>query len=356
MKSRRWIPLLTILLLCLILVLRASAQNDQNTRYLPLVVVNRPAPPNLPPSWSTSYYIDMPVLDLDVMGQLGCEIGTRHASSPGVQDELVVLDFGKPTYQNGEYGASLLYRLGHAPVSAIAEAVEEYADFYRLCSQSDPNSNLVIGVGTSNYDVNVTYGHGAAWAAMVNTVNNWLINKGYFTKVIAYGASDMEISWNTPAITRAWVNGYDSANLYPLINFGDAAGCPTRLSDQGDLTCNPGWVLEDLWYISFGVGSAYPLPLIYANPNQYYPQSSVNAAQWARMGKYGYDIHGARVDFLGAMTQYQSCLQVPDDASCELLDNTPEEGVQYLYYELSLYPPITQALRYSTDIKWWDPP
>jgi hypothetical protein len=356
MKLRRWIPTIIITLLCLIFVLRVSAQADQNKQYLPLVVVNRPTSVTQPETWSTSYYVDMLVLDLNVMGQLGCEIGTRHANTPGAQDELVVLDFGKPTNQGGQYGASLLYRTGHAPLSAIRDAVEEYADFYRSCSQSDPYSHLTIGVGTSNYDVNVTYGHGAAWAGMVNQINTWLVSEGFFSKVSAYGASDMEISWNTPTITRAWVNGYDSANLYPLINYGDAAGCPTRLYDPSDVTCNSPWTLEDLWYISYGVGSAYPLPLIYANPNQYYPQSSVNAAQWARLSKYGYDAHGARVDFLGTMTQYQSCLQVPGDTSCPLLDNTPEEGWRYLLYELSLNPQIAQSLRYSTDIKWWDPP
>lgn len=355
MKSRRWVPLVTIILLCLVFVLRASAQNNINFQYMPLVVVNRSQPPDLPQTWSTSYYINMPMIDLEVMGDLGCEIGTRHANTPGDQDELVVLDFGKPTYKNGEFGASLLYVNNHAPLSAIAEGVKKYADSYRYCSRNDANSHLHIGVGTSNYGSNVTYAHGAAWADMVNDINTWLISIGYFSKVDAMGASDMEISslWNSAGVTRAWVDGYASVNLYPLIDFGDAGGCPTRLNPNHE--CNDGWLREDVWYISYGADPSYPLPLIYVNPNEYYPESSVSAAQWAWLSMYGHSRHGYRIDFLGEMTQYQSCLQVPSDPSCELLDNTPEEGAQYLYYELNLYPEIAQPIQYSTDIKWWDP-
>jgi len=186
------------------------------------------------------------------MATLGCGIGTHDANTPGAQDGLVILDFGKPTNNNGELGVSGMYVNGHVNMPTIVELVKEVADFYRSCSAADPSSHLRIGIGTSNYGSNVTYAHGAAWANVVNQVNNWLISKGYFARVDAYGASDLELSWNTPSVTINWVNGYDSANLYPLINFGAAEGCPTRLDPT--LNCSNGWTSEQRWYISYGVG------------------------------------------------------------------------------------------------------
>jgi len=61
-----------------------------------------------------------------------------------------------------------------------------------------------------------------------------------------------------------------------------------------------------------------------------------------------------RRDFMGTMTLYQACQQVESDPSCDLLDNHPDEGWEYLRYELDLYDGTRQSLRYSTDIKWWN--
>ena len=158
--------------------------------------------------------------------------------------------------------------------------------------------------------------HGKAWANMVNAVNHWIKVQGYFSRVDAVGANDMEISWNTPENTRGWVDGYDSSNLYALYNYGDAAGCPTR--SYPNWTCNPPWTREDVWYVSFGVGAAYPLPLIYS-------RDGANAQQWALLSLYSYTQHGARMDIKGSFTQYQACQQFPDGCGTGL-NNTPSQG------------------------------
>lgn len=329
--------------------------------YLPLIIVNdpptftptptitptptnTPAPTNtptptpdygLPPPYSTSYY--MRTINSSKMADLGCFLGSEDQDSPGEQDSLVVLDFGMPREWDGNYGASL-FGFGPASVDELAFAIETVGYLYYMCSPDDPGSHLRIGVGTSNYGSQVSYSHGAAWAQMVNSINAYFISAGIFHRVDAVGMNDMEVSWNTTTITRAWVDGYDSTNLYPLISFGDAAGCPTYYYSWW--TCANGWSQEDVWYISYGVGSSYPLPLIYAD-------SGVNAEQWHLLSLYSYEEHGQAMEIQGTMTQYQACLQV---GGCGTLDNTPEEGWTYLWTYLNSDVRTAQGLRYSTDI------
>jgi hypothetical protein len=137
------------------------------------------------------------------------------------------------------------------------------------------------------------------------------------------------------------VNGYDSANLYPLVNFGDAGGCPSV--NYPNWYCNNDWTLEDVWYISYGAPPSYPLPLIYAD-------TGINAAQWHWIALYAYNTHSASMEFLGEMTQWQSCLQV---GGCGSLDNTPAEGWTFLWNYLNSNSHTAQDLRYSTDIMYY---
>jgi hypothetical protein len=321
--------------------------------YLPLIIVNNPPTftptptitptptpdSGLPPPYSTSYY--MRTINTTTMSDLGCALGTADQNSPGVQDSIVVLDFGMPREWDGNYGASL-FGFGPATVDELEFAIETVGYWYYLCSPEDTGSHLRIGVGTSNYGSQVTNSHGVAWAQMVNSINAYFISAGLYYRFDAVGMNDMEIDWNSPGITRAWVDGYDSVNLYPLISFGDAAGCPTY--DYPHWTCGNGWSQEDVWYISYGVGSSYPLPLIYAD-------SGVNAEQWHLLSLYSYEEHGHAMEIQGTMTQYQTCQQV---GGCGTLDNTPAEGWTYLWTYLNSDPRTAQGLRYSTDIMWYE--
>ncbi len=307
-----------------------------------LIVSNYAYPPGpgVPPPYSTSYY--MKTIDTSTMYTLGCTLGIEDWDTPGWMDSLVVLDYGMPRdLGGGVYGASL-FSFGPVSTATIAEAVKAFGYGYYYCSLDEVGSHLRIGVGTSNYGSYVTYNHGRAWAQMVNQINSYFSAQGFFARVDAIGMNDMELSWNTPSVTRNWVNGYDSANEYYLYNFGDAAGCPSV--SYPSWTCNNSWTLEDVWYISYGAAPSYPLPLIYAN-------GGINARQWQWISRYGYTQHGAPMEFQGEMTQWLTC----QTSGCEdALDNTPAEGWTYLWDSInSDFRTAQEVLRYSTDIKWW---
>jgi hypothetical protein len=291
---------------------------------------------------STSYY--MISIDPQFSYDLGCEIGTRDANAAGTQDSVVVLDFSYPICNsNGSFGAEL-FGFGPVSLSSIATASRNFALGYYQCSASDVESNLVIGIGTNNKPTSCDTAqelnnHGTAWGNMVNQVNQWLQSNGLFGQVQAYGASDIEIGWNTPSLSRAWITGYEEVNAYPLIHFGDAAGCPYE--DNLDWTCGGAWTPEDVWYVSWGASSAIPLPLIYLT-------NGVHAQQWAYLSRYGVSEHGSRMDFTGVFTQSQACAQW----GCSGTDNTPDQAYAQLYRELNKYPSTAQELNWSTDIRW----
>jgi hypothetical protein len=291
---------------------------------------------------STSYY--MISIDPQFSYDLGCEIGTRDANAAGTQDSVVVLDFSYPICNsNGSFGADL-FGFGPVSLSSIATASRNFALGYYQCSASDVESNLVIGIGTNNKPTSCDTAqeltnHGTAWGNMVNQVNQWLQSNGLFGQVQAYGASDIEIGWNTPSLSRAWITGYEEVNAYPLIHFGDAAGCPYE--DNPDWTCGGAWTPEDVWYVSWGASSAIPLPLIYLT-------NGVHAQQWAYLSRYGVSEHGSRMDFTGVFTQSQACAQW----GCSGTDNTPDQAYAQLYRELNKYPSTAQELNWSTDIRW----
>lgn len=289
------------------------------------------------PPYTTSYY--MKTISTTAMTSLGCDIGRQSISNPGRDDFLVTLAYGMPMEIGSNYGASL-FGFGPVTTAQIGEAIKTVGRSYVTCSPNEASSHLRLGIGTSNYGSKVSEKHGAAWAKMVNDVNAWFTSQGYITRVDAVGMNDMELSWNTAQVTRAWVKGYDSINQFPLYNFGDAAGCPTR--SHPSWPCTNGWTRDDVWYISYGSGASYSLPLIYAD-------SGVNAEQWALLSEYGFTRHGLPIEFVGVMTQYQSCIQV---GGCGTLDNTPDEGWTFLYNELQRNLATAQSLRYLTDIMW----
>ena len=328
----------------------------EEKRYFPLVIHIAPTPkptlvptptsiptpiPGEPPPYSTSLY--MKTVNPTTFFSLGCEYGGQDQLTPGAQDTVVFFAFGKPTMNDGIYGASL-FGFGPASTDEIEEAIIQFGSGYRSCLGDDEYSHLRVAVGTSNYgdpDLVSWWDHGRKWARMVNDINKYFINEGLFTWVDAVGASDMELAWNGPPVTRQWVEGYDYANKYPLYNFGAAEGCPTRLAPQWQ--CASPWTQEDVWYISFGSGASYPMPLIYAT-------NGVNARQWAWLSVYAVENHGAQMQFKGSFTQYQACQQ---RGGCDQLDNTPEEGWQQLYDELNYDERTEQLLQWTTDIKWW---
>jgi hypothetical protein len=180
---------------------------------------------------------------------------------------------------------------------------------------------------------------------MVNRVNDWIdLPPSYRSAEQAWGGSDMELDWNTPAATRAWADGYNSADTWRYVNFGDAAGCPPGGGDCGT-AFHPSWTSDDVWYISYGVAPAWPIPQIYST-------NGVHASQWQQLSLWAYNNRGSRMTILGALTQWQAChdpgrscdgsLQIPADWGWKPLWDTLES-------DWRTQQPV---LEYSTDITW----
>lgn len=286
----------------------------------------------------------MKTVDSATLFNLGCQYGQADRDLAGKQDSVVFLALGMPTMSSSAiYGASL-FGFGPASVDEIGTAIKQFGAGYVSCLGSDTDSHLRVAVGTSNYgDASQVsfWDHGRKWARMINDINQWLIGQGYFSRVDAVGAVDIELSWNGPDVTRQWIEGYDYANQYPLYNFGAAEGCPTRLAPGW--RCASPWEQEDVWYVSYGSGASYPFPLIYAT-------NGVNARQWSWLSVYAVVNQGAAMEFKGAFTQYQACQQ---RGGCDQIDNTPAQGWTQLYQELNYDVRTSQTLKYSTDIRWW---
>jgi hypothetical protein len=326
----------------------AAVQN--NITYLPVIMGGSVAET---PLASNSLYITS--LDPTTLYNQGCTLGTRDLGLSGKQDSVVVLHFGYPRMVNNEYGARLYYPASPATDDQIAAAVEQFGYGYWYCVGADFDSHLRIGIGTSNYGGSiyslVTSGHGQAWARMVNLVNDWFKNtcmRGCDGQVDAVGASDIELSWNDYTTSLDWLNGYDSANNYPLYNFGAIPGCPYLASPGAQ--CGGGgyyWSKEQVWMVTYGLNPVFPLPEIYRT-------DGVNAQQWYLMSVYSYTAHGAKMEFIGPMAQYQACLQ---RGGCSTIDNTADQAWKQLYTLLNGDARTAgETLPYATDILWLNEP
>ena len=341
----------TILLIIAMFAIIFNVGTEQNTqlafgqqpyRYIFPIFMNQAGIPT-----STSYY--MTTLNSGFIYNLGCQLGIRDLNQAGAQDSVVVLAFGCPRcFSNGTYGANL-YGYGPASLNNVSSAAKHLATGYYACSGSDKESNLIIGLGTSNFlcgrdpcDTNSkARGHGAAWSGMVREVNQWLVSQGIFHQVQVFGANDMELGWNSPTWSRNWISGFEQVSGNFFLHFGDAAGCPYE--DNPHWGCQGQWTEEDVWYISYGAPSALPLPLIYLT-------NGVHAKQWASLSRYSVRQHGYRMDFTGVFTQWLACQQFP--SGCAGIDNTPDQAYQQLFFELGKFPTTAQDLRWKTDIRW----
>lgn len=299
---------------------------------------------------STSYY--MTTLNSAHIYDLGCQLGTRDRNTIGDQNSVAVLAFGYPRcFSSGGYGANLF---GYGPVTTtqVSNVIKQFALGYYTCTGSDHGSNLVIGAGTSNYQGGTEFcdtttkatAHGTAWSGMVRDLNQWAVSQGIYHQVQIFGANDIEVGWNSPAWSRAWIAGFEQVDKNFMLHFGDAAGCPYE--DKPTWNCGsstyPEWTLEDVWYVSYGAPSALPLPLIYLT-------TGVHAKQWAYLSQYGVAQHGYRMDFTGVFTQWAACQQF---SWCNTTDNTPEAAYQQLNFELSKSSATAQFIPWKTDIRW----
>jgi hypothetical protein len=297
------------------------------------------------PTYTTSYYVEN--RDRQGIYNLGCEQGIKDRDLAGAQDSIVVLDFYGPRQRVvnrvTEYGLSLLH-WAFVPMSEVADYAEQFALGYYICTGADYDSHLRLVIGTNNStSTSVNYEAGRAFGKMVNEVAQWVIDNRLSRQVDIAGGNDMEMGYNTPAATKAWVDGYASISTRYLYNFGDSGGCPQYNSTSNPGGCNNNWTQDDIWYISWKVPPAWPLPEIYNTVKS-------QARQWQQLSLYSFfKPNYPRMTIAGSMTQYQSCQQY----SCVGTDNKPETGWTQLLDELIADSRTSQNLRWSTDIYHW---
>jgi hypothetical protein len=325
------------------------------TVFVPMTLKQMVPPlPHTPPRPSTSYYFYMWGYTQAKARNLGCQLGTEDFNTPGTQESLVILDFGLPKLKDGVYGASGMKLGGFYTMNQIADAVQQFGIGYWDCADSDYTSKVHIGIGTNNYNkpddryytnLAVNYGHGRAWALLVNQVNDWFRNvcpDKCNGQVDAMGANDIELAWSSYAAIKDWLNGYDSVNEYNLINFGAAEGCPNACGGGGFY-----WTKDQVLQVT-NSAMIYSLPEIYLN-------SGTNARQWYQLSLYSVQKYGYPFDFAGTLTTHGACLQEPDDELCPYIDNTPQEGWTQLYNLVNGSNSSTyDDLTYSSDILWTD--
>lgn len=302
------------------------------------------------PLYSISYYVKS-IDDMD-MYTIGCEQGYRDYNLVNGIDTYVFLDFGQPWRVNNTFG-TLIYSSPYSfhTNEEIFFAVWYYALGYTTCTGSSINSHITIGIGTNNDGSFTTYEHGYHWAQLILSANQAI--QQFSSQISAAGASDMELGFNDPYDTIAWVDGFKDGVYDPvtgksrsfLYNMGDAAGCPPY-GDCGTEDYEE-WTQDNVWYISWGCSSCRSMPEIYSN-------SGSLAQQWYNMSLYSRLTYGQQIFFNGTTTQYTACQQRSNDPTCTELDNTPEDGYKQLYTLLNLDPLTEQTSMYwSTDMKWW---
>lgn len=337
--------------------------------------------PPLP--FTTSYY--MRTTDTKATRSLGCL--ARRDRVEGI----VVLAFGHPrnlgTDANPIYGTQFTRSERKVQLSEIATAVKAFAQGY--IEGCDPETyprpspaNLIIAIGTDNSKVLVdvendiwqdnpglTRAHGEAWAQMVNQVNDWLKQQGYYGGVQAAGGYDAEFGaqvWASSG-TFDWAEGYDSKATAFYYNYGACESCP-RAQPRAEWSDSPNSTdpnglhsfahvqsADRVFRISWKILHALPLPQIYLKA---YAQEWYNVRRYARE-------QGRNMIIQGVMTECQSSGCDTSDTRpwmdfSAVSDLPPRQGWQALYDTLNASfapdgspntnPQIT--LRWLTDIAY----
>ena len=215
-----------------------------------------------------------------ILSAQGCSAARRHESG------IVILDFGKPSFHHGGYGA-LLFSGRFAPNRKITNAMLGYAHGYVSCLPKGSTAAIELARGTSNYHPSVpsAYAAGVRWARETNRLGRKLARKGLDEHVAAAAADDAEPAWD-PAFrkTRQFFHGFRAAvHGHTLFNYGSLDGGVGAV-----------WSARQAWYVSGGIRHTKALPEIY---------NSAMAEQWAELARISHRKYDRDVQFAGVMTQ-----------------------------------------------------
>jgi len=206
----------------------------------------------------------------------------------------IILSFGDPRKLSGGFGATGYHPKHPLSVSKIEQAVLKFAQGY--FTESRGKTSVKILVGTTNnfpasFDESDIQNHAAAWAGMINWLNEQIISHGYSEIFVAAGF-DAEMDWSLASDALSWAGSFsDTLGAY-YVDFGDDIGCPAK--------CNNGWSALDVLGITSGTSAAYGVA-----PEIYTPS---RAKWWTDEAVYGYNYNGVEINFLGPLTDHGACV------------------------------------------------
>lgn len=334
------------------------------------IIMNSPTPPK----YSVSRYIYSNGYSY-MHDTAGCAEGT--SANPNA---FVFLDFGNPWIDASTnpvtYGATLPGTISNnLTISEIEQAVRYYIGGYYSCAPAGAYIRVAVGVTNFGNNNTVNGEHGKKWAEMILRLQNWVDTPpSYADKVAVFGAIDIEPSWGVPNDAIGWEQGYDSINgRRAFYNFGTCDSCPYKYGNQDhtDWQLPNSWDLDQIWYASYGPGSARVFPEIYTREDApdildvYFPAHE--AYQWQYLKYWGatctnclpsYDPYKQwrTINFSGSLTQYDACHDMgnPGASECQAIygDNTPAQGWLSFWNALATDSVTKQNLDYSSDMTW----
>ena len=217
-----------------------------------------------------------------VFRQQGCRAAGRGATG------VVILDFGKPSYDGHSYG-TILFSGAFASNDSITRAMGAYATGYVRCLPRHSGDHIELARGTSNYHPSVpnVYKAGRKWAREVMDLQRALRTAKFDAHVTAAAADDVEPAWDPSWWrTRDFYRGYaDSRVGHALYNYG---------SLDGGIVSGY-WNAHQAFYVTGGMRYARAIPEIY---------NRTMAQEWAALAQVAKKRYHRPVQFAGVMTEH----------------------------------------------------
>ncbi|MBV8480721.1 MAG: hypothetical protein JOY72_10515 [Actinobacteria bacterium] len=222
--------------------------------------------------------------DAGVLRSQGCEAARRGAEG------VVILDFGKPSYNGSTYG-TILFSGRFAGNRSITQGMLGYARGYAGCLPKGSTDSISLARGTSNYHPSVpsVYKAGRKWAREVMNLQRSLRADKVDGHVTSAAADDVEPAWDpTFWRTRDFYQGYaDSRVGHSLYNYG---------SLDGGIVSGI-WNAHQAFYVTTGMRYARAIPEIY---------NEVMAQEWAALAQVAKKRYHTALKFAGVMTERTS--------------------------------------------------
>jgi hypothetical protein len=217
-----------------------------------------------------------------VFREQGCGAAKRGATG------VVILDFGKPSYNGHTYG-TILFSGAFAGNKEITRAMAAYAHGYVRCLPKGSDDRIALARGTSNYHPSVpsVYKAGRKWARETMALQRTLRARGLDSHVTAAAADDVEPAWD-PSFrrTRDFYRGYADSHVgHALYNYG---------SLDGGIVSGY-WNAHQAFYVTGGMRYARAIPEIY---------NRMMAREWAALAQVAHHRYHRPVKFAGVMTEH----------------------------------------------------